>query len=426
MIDQASPQSSAPWWRTIDPPAWRALFAAGAGWMLDAMDVMLYAFALGAISAEFDLNPAQSGAVASATLIASAVGGAASGILSDRFGRVRLLMASVLIYSLATALTATSQTLAQLVLWRVIVGIGMGGEWSAGSVLVAETWPAQHRGKAIGLMQSGWAIGYILAALLAAAVLPIWGWRPLFVIGIAPALLLFWIRRNLKEPAVWTNQVSATLPTNQTQPRRSLRATLPILTTAPYPRRALVAALTSSALLFAYWGLFTWIPTFLASPIEKGGAGLGLVKSTGWIVPMQIGAFFGYTSFGFLADRFGRKPTFIAFVLGAAILVPIYGASARSETTLMLLGPLIGFFGHGYFSLFGSMLAELFPSSVRGTAQGICYNIGRAASAVAPWAIGALAQEHGLGSALGLTSILYVAGALLVLLLPETRGTEIE
>lgn len=410
-------QPEAPWWREVQPAAWKALAAAGAGWMLDAMDVMLYAFALGPISKEFGLTAAQSGAVASATLIASAAGGAVSGLLADRFGRVRMLMVSVLIYSLFTALTATSQTVTQLVFWRVLVGIGMGGEWSAGAVLVAETWPARHRGKAIGLMQSGWAIGYILAALLAAAIIPRWGWRPLFAIGLLPALLLVWVRKNLPEPELWASR---------SKESRRLTSSLPILAKSPYAGRVLIATATATALLFAYWGLFTWVPTYLASPLEKGGAGLGIVKSTAWIVPMQIGAFFGYTSFGFLADRFGRRPTFIAFVLGAAVLVPIYGASARSETWLMVLGPLVGFFGHGYFSVFGSMLAELFPSSVRGTAQGLCYNLGRAASAAAPWVIGALADTRGLGPALGLTSVLYIVGAGLVLLLPETRGKEIE
>lgn len=412
---EAPPESA--WWRGIEPQAWRALFGAGAGWMLDAMDVMLYAFALDSIGKEFNLDSAQRGAVASATLIASAVGGVASGVLADRFGRVRMLMASVLIFSVFTALTATAQSVGQLVFWRILVGIGMGGEWSAGAVLVAESWPAKHRGKAIGLMQSGWAIGYIFAALLAAVVIPEWGWRPLFVIGLVPALLVMWIRRNLPEPKAWERAKTE---------RKSFGETLAILSRPPSMQRVLIATLTAAALLFAYWALFTWMPSYLARPLKDGGAGLGIVKSTAWIIPMQIGAFFGYSSFGFFADRFGRKRTFIAFVLGAAAIVPIYGASAKSELTLMLLGPVLGFFGHGYFSVFGSMLAELFPSSVRATAQGLCYNLGRAASAFAPWAIGALAKDHGLGTALGFTSVLYVLGAGLVLLLPETRGKEIE
>lgn len=404
------------WWQEVDARAWRALFAAGAGWMLDAMDVTLYIVALSAIRQEFHLTNAQAGAVASATLVASALGGVASGVLADRFGRVRMLTISMLTYSVFTAAAATSQSLAQLVTWRLLVGLGMGGEWSAGAVLVAETWPAQHRGKAIGLMQSGWAIGYILAALIGALVLPIWGWRALFLVGFAPALLTLWIRRRVPEPDVWIRPARGDA---------GARNTLALLLRPPLLTRALIATATTAALLFAYWGLFTWVPTFLAGH-EAGSAGMGIVKSTAWIVAMQIGAFFGYTSFGFLADRFGRRPTFIAFVLGAATIVPIYGASAHNELTLMLLGPLIGFLGHGYFSVFGAMLAELFPSPVRGAAQGFCYNAGRATSALAPWAIGSLADRHGLGSALGATSVLYVVGAALILFLPETRGKEIE
>ncbi len=410
----SEPQTSS-WWREVDARAWRALAAAGAGWTLDAMDVTLYVIALGSIASEFGLTRAESGAVASATLLASAFGGIVSGALADRFGRVRMLMISVMIYSIFTAMTATSQTFAQLLLWRMLVGIGMGGEWSAGAVLVSETWPAKHRGKAIGLMQSGWAIGYILAALLGALILPLWGWRVLFIVGFAPALLIIWIRRRVPEPQVWKKLEAANL---------SGKDRLAILLRPPLRGRVFIATATTAALLFSYWGLFTWVPTYLSSQ-DTGGAGLGIVKSTAWIIPMQIGAFFGYTSFGFLADRFGRKPTFIAFVLGAAAIVPIYGASARSEVTLMILGPLVGFLGHGYFSLFGAMLAELFPSEVRGTAQGFCYNAGRAASALAPWAIGTLADLRGFGYALGMTSLLYLVGAGLVTRLPETRGKEI-
>lgn len=412
MTDNARPT---PWWREASPQAWKALAAGGAGWMLDAMDVAMYFFALRSIQAEFKLTDAQSGALGSAALVSAAVGGVLFGYLADRFGRVRMLMVSILVYSVFTALTATARSLPELVLWRVLVGFGLGGEWSAGSVLVAECWPAKHRGKAVGLMQSGFAIGYILAALLAAAVIPHFGWRTLFVIGVAPALLLVWIRRNLREPAAAGHTPSA-----------GLASTLGVLARPPYVRHALIATLTASALLFAYWGLFTWIPSFLSTPVEKGGAGLSLVKSLGWIIPMQTGAFFGYASFGFFADRYGRKPCFIAFVLAAAVIVPIYGLSARSSAVLMILGPFLGFFGHGYFSVFGAMLAELFPKAVRGTAQGLCYNLGRATSALAPFAIGAVAETRGLGAALAMTSVLFVVGAVLMLLLPETRGKALE
>lgn len=413
----AQESAQAPWYRGIDPVAWRALFASGAGWMLDGMDVMLYAVALGPIKAEFGLTDAEAGGVASVTLLAAAVGGSLGGLLADRFGRVRMLMISILVYSVFTGMMATAHSVTMLVLWRTLVGFGMGGEWSCGAVLVAETWPAKHRGKAIGLMQSGFAIGYILAALLAAGIVSRWGWRPLFVVGIAPALLTLWIRRNLPEPTIWSKQAS---------PERGLTGALPILARPPYLGRAVIATACCTVLLCAYWGLFTWMPSYLSRPLADGGAGLSVTKSMLWIVTTQIGAFFGYASFGFIADKFGRKPTFLVFVLGAAVVVPIYGWSAKSETTLLIVGPFMGFFGHGYFSVFGSMLAELFPSAIRATAQGMCYNAGRAASAAAPWTIGYLTAKIGLGPTLGMTSVLYVIGAALVLFLPETRGKEIE
>jgi MFS family permease len=401
------------WVKDVTPQQWRTLAAASLGWLLDAMDVMLYAFALTAIRAEFGLSGAAAGGLASVTLLTSAVGGVGFGILADRIGRARTLVYSILVYSVFTALTATSQTLAQLILWRSLVGIGLGGEWAAGSVLVAETWPAEHRGKAIGLMQSGWAIGYILAALLASAILPWLGWRALFAAGVLPALLAVWVRRRVAEPEIWRRAA------------QSQRVRLGEIVRAPHLRNALAATVLTTCVLFAYWGLFTWIPAYLASPVESGGAGMSIVRSSGWIVPMQVGAFLGYVLFGVLADRFGRRPVFITFVLGAAALVPVYGRMALHPAVLMALGPLVGFFGHGYFSLFGAMLAELFPSSIRGAAQGLCYNLGRAASALAPFIIGALADRHGIGSALALTSAFFLAAGGLIMLLPETRGEEL-
>jgi len=404
------PAPAGSWYRSITPLQWRTLAAAGLGWMLDAMDVMLYAFALTAIRAEFSLSAAAAGALASATLLTSALGGILFGVLADRFGRARALAWSILVYSVFTALTATARSLPALVLWRSLVGIGLGGEWAAGSVLVAESWPAEHRGKAVGLMQSGWAIGYIVAALMASAILPTRGWRVLFAIGVAPALFAWWVRRHVPEPEIW---------------RRTERdARLPIgsLLRPPLVRNVAAATVLTTCVLFAYWGLFTWIPAYLSSPVSAGGAGMGVVRSTGWIVPMQLGAFLGYVLFGVLADRFGRRPVFMFFVVGAAVLVPIYGRVAASPGLLMALGPLVGFLGHGYFSVFGAMLAELFPSSIRATAQGFCYNSGRAVSALAPFVVGALADRHGIGSALALTSAFFVAAGFLILLLPETRG----
>jgi MFS family permease len=324
-------------------------------------------------------------------------------------------MATILMYSFCSLGTATAQSLWELIVWRALLGIGMGGEWSAGAVLVSETWPAAHRDKAIGIMQSGWALGYLLAAVVAAVVLPTLGWRWLFVVGALPALLVFWVRRAVPEPAIWLEQ------------RRTQRVAVHPLR-AIFGRvligRTLLATLLTGTVMFAYWGFFTWLPKYLASPLDKGGAGMSIVQSMAWIVPTQLGAYLGYLTFGFLANRLGRKTTFIGFLLIAAVLVPVYGQMADSPVLLMALGPLVGFFGHGYFSIFGSLLAELFPTSVRSTGQGFAYGAGRGLSALAPYTIGALAERAGIGSALALTAAFFLAGAGLVLLLPATEGRE--
>jgi MFS family permease len=189
-----------------------------------------------------------------------------------------------------------------------------------------------------------------------------------------------------------------------------------------------MASVLSTVVMFAYWGVFTWLPNFLAESPEKGGAGLDVVSVTGWVVPTQLGAFFGYLSFGFISDRLGRRLTFILYMLAAAVLVPLYGQLAGEPTVLLLVGPLLGFFGHGYFSVFGAMLAELFPTRVRATGQGFTYNVGRALGAFGPFTIGAVAELPGvgIGLALGLTSAFFVAGAVLILLVPETRGGALE
>jgi MFS family permease len=397
----------------VDRRAWRALFAAQLGWMLDAMDFLLFTFAILPIQKEFGLSSATMGGLTSVALIAGAVGGIAFGRIADRIGRVRAMTISILIYSAATAGLATSQTLWQLIAWRVLVGLGMGGEWSCGSVLVAETWPAEHRGKAMGLMQSGWAVGALFAAAISALVLPRFGWRMLFLVGALPAVAAFFIRRNVEEPPIWRE-------------RKSEESRFSEIFGPAFLRRTFVATLVASCVLVAYWGLTSWLPAFLASPVEKGGAGLTLTKSALWLILLQVGAFCGYITFGWIADRLGRRPSFTLFMIAAAIVVPVFAFGARSPMTLLLLGPLVGYFGHGYFSLFGAMLAELFPTRIRGTAQGFCYNAGRVVSAAAPLTIGALAATHGLAYGLALDAMFFALAAILIWLLPETRGAELE
>ncbi len=396
----------------VDRRAWRALFAAQLGWMLDAMDFLLFTFAILPIQKEFGLSSATMGGLTSVALIAGAVGGIAFGTIADRIGRVRAMTFSILIYSFATAGLATSHSLWQLIAWRTLVGLGMGGEWSCGSVLVAETWPAEHRGKAMGLMQSGWAIGALFAAAISALVLGRFGWRVLFLVGALPAVAAFFIRRTVEEPPIWRE-------------RERTGSNFFEMFRAQFIRKTMIATAVASSVLIAYWGLTSWLPAFLASPIDKGGAGMTLTKSALWLIVLQLGAFAGYVSFGWIADRLGRRPSFTMFMIAAAIVVPVFALGARSPLLLLLLGPLVGYFGHGYFSLFGAMLAELFPTRIRATAQGFCYNAGRVVSAAAPFTIGALAQKHGLGYGLALDAMFFAVAGVLIWLLPETRGAEL-
>jgi MFS family permease len=405
------------WYRTITPTQWRTLLAAQLGWMLDAMDFVLYLMAVTTLQEAFHFGTDIAGLLATVALLASSAGGLLFGIVADRFGRTRALIATVLIFSFCSLGTATAQNLTQLIIWRALLGLGVGGEWASGAVLVSETWPAEHRDKAIGIMQSGWALGYLLAALVAALVLPTWGWRWLFVVGALPALLVLWVRRAVPEPEVWRTR---------RETRSSALDSVRVLFGPALVRRTLTATLFLGVVLFAYWGLFGWLPAFLASPVAAGGAGLGIVQSMAWIVPMQLGAFFGYLSFGFIADRLGRRPAFVGFLLIAAGLVPVYGLMARSAQTLLLLGPFLGFFGHGYLSLFGALLAELFPTSVRATGQGFAYSGARAFSALAPYTVGALARTSGIGPALLLTSAFFVAGAALIGFMPATQGSRLD
>ncbi len=377
--------------------------------MLDAMDFLLFTFAVTSIQKEFGLTSATMGLLTSVALIAGAIGGVAFGSLADRIGRVRAMSISILLYSFATAGLATSHALWQLIAWRLLVGLGMGGEWTCGSVLVAETWPPEHRGKAMGIMQSGWAIGALFAAGIAALVLEPYGWRVLFLIGALPAVAAFFIRRGIEEPKIWRE--------------RKESARLAEIFSGALIRRTLLATAVASSVLVAYWGLTSWLPAFLASPVAKGGAGLTLTKGASWLMILQAGAFCGYISFGWIADRIGRRLSFTLFMIGATICVPLFAFGARSPWTLLVIGPLVGYFGHGYFSVFGAMLAELFPTGIRATAQGFCYNFGRVVSAAAPYTIGAAAATYGLAIPLAASAAFFALGGALIWLLPETKGT---
>ncbi len=377
----------------------RTLLAACLGWMLDSMDVMLYALVLGQVQREMHLSAAVSGAMMSATLISAAVGGVGFGWFADRFGRARALSISILIYSVTTAMCGLTHTAAQLMVCRLLLGLGMGGEWASGAALVAETWPARHRGKALALVQSSWAVGYALGAAVVALVMPHFGWRAVFFVGIAPALVTLWLQRRLREPEIW-------------QQERTPQPRIGRLFRGAFGSSMLICATMNAAALFAWWGLFTWVPRFLSLPVAQGGRGLSITQTSAWTIVMEVGTFLGYVSFGYLADRFSHKYTYIGFLLTAAVLVPFY-AFVRNPDLLLVIGPLIGFFGTGYFSGFGVIASELFPTALRGSAMGFAYNIGRVLSAAAPYMIGHISESSGLSAALCITSAAFLLAAVI-------------
>jgi MFS family permease len=399
------------WWRQADPGAQRALVAGGLGWMLDAFDVMLFALVLPAVSADLGLTKAQAGLLGSAMLVAAAAGGIGVGWIADRFGRTRAMMLSVALYSIFTAACGFATSFASFLVCRTLLGLGMGGQWTSGAALVSEWWPTEHRGKALGLMQSGWAIGYALAALVSAIVLPRFGWRAVFFIGILPAFLTLWIQRRVSEPRIWIGAARA----SQSTPR------VPSLFAGGMARVTIVLTLMNTCTLFAWWGFNLWLPSYLKAPPAQGGIGLGATAASVFVFVMQIGMWFGYVTFGFVSDRFGRRRSYVAYLIAAAALLATY-VTVRIPAVLFLLGPLVAFAGTGYFSGFGAVTAEIYPTSIRATAQGITYNVGRLASAVAPYLVGSLAEQRGFGSALLVCSAAFLLAAVAWVWIPETKG----
>jgi len=382
--------------------------------MLDAFDVMLYALLLASIIADLGISRDAAGAIGSVTLLAAAAGGLIFGVIADRFGRTRALMASVLIYSIFTAACGLATTAAHLALFRILLGIGMGGEWASGAALVSETWPDEHRGKALGLMQSAWAIGYGLAAFVTMLVLPQWGWRAVFFTGVLPACLTIWVRRSVKEPELWA----------RTRGHGVERGRLSHIFRDGRLGVTVAVTLMNACTLFAWWGFNLWLPGYLSMPAAAGGVGLSATRMSWFIIAMQVGMWFGYITFGYISDAIGRKRAYVMYLITAAVLIAIY-TSVRAPVALLLLGPFVAFFATGYFSGFGAVTAEIYPTDIRATAQGFTYNLGRVASAAAPYTVGTLAQTRGFDVALSTTCVAFVLAALLWIWIPETRGRKL-
>ncbi len=410
----------------------RTLVAAALGWMLDAFDAMLYALVLAHIMRDLGMSKGTAGLLNSLTLLASGIGGVAFGFIADRVGRKRALMLSILTYSVCSFASGLSTSVLMLAVFRFILGLGMGGEWNTGAALVAETWPTELRAKAISIVQSSWAIGYALAALVAGIVLHYADWRMAFFVGILPAFVVLWIQRGVPESEMWEQRqrsrkgdVESYVSTMNSKDKNAEGEFVRIFR-PPYVKHTFALLLMNFFGMFAWWGLFTWIPPYLSLPVEQGGRGFGVMGTTTLLVVLNLaGMFPGYASFGWVADYLGRRKSFIVYTFLAAVLVPLY-ATARGSWALMGVGTLLAFFGTGFFSGSAIIGSEIFPTAVRARALGFTYNGARTMSSIAPFVIGSVGQTKGLSWAFYLCGVSFLLACAMATQLPETKGKQLE
>lgn len=412
--------------RQATPGQRRTLLAAGMGWALDAFDAMLYSLVLALLMRDLGMSKTLAGSLGTLTLLASGIGGVLFGFLADRIGRKQALMASILTYSVCSFASGLATSIAMLAVARFVLGLGMGGEWNTGATLVAESWPTEFRAKAISIVQSSWALGFAAAALVAGPVARYYGWRAVFFVGILPAVVTLWIQRSVPESEMWQErQPSGGLSPVLAKDAKN-GASFSVIFRAPYVKHTIALLLFNFFGMFAWWGLFTWLPPYLSLPVEQGGRGFGVMGMTTLMVVLNLcGMFPGYASFGWVADHLGRRKAFLVYTLIAAVLIPLY-AAARSQGVLLVLGTLVAFFGTGIFSGSGIMGSEIFPTAVRARALGFTYNGARTLSSVAPLVIGRVGQTKGLSWAFYLCAGGYLLAALMTTQLPETRGKRLE
>lgn len=421
--------------RQATPGQQRTLLAAGLGWALDAFDAMLYALVLALLMRDLGISKTVAGSLGTLTLLASGIGGVLFGFLADRIGRKQALMASILTYSLCSFASGLATNIAMLAVARFVLGLGMGGEWNTGAALVAESWPTAVRAKALSIVQSSWALGFAAAALVTGPVAHYFGWRAVFFVGILPAVVTLWIQRSVPESELWHERVTqrdeagskekgkSPLPTSG---RSGAPGSVEMIFRPPFVKHTFALLLFNFFALFAWWGLFTWLPPYLSLPVEQGGRGFGVMGMTTLMVVLNLcGMLPGYVSFGWVADSLGRRNAVFLYTLAAALLIPLY-AAARSQSGLLVLGALVAFFGTGIFSGSGIMGSEIFPTAVRARALGVTYNGARALSALAPLVIGRVGQAKGLGWAFYLCAAGYLLAALMTTQLPETKGKRLE
>jgi MFS family permease len=392
--------------------AGRALIASVLGYAMDGFDLLILGFMLPAIAVDLHLSSAQAGSLVTWTLIGAVAGGLIFGVLSDYFGRVRMLTWTILIFAVFTGLCALAQGYTDLLAYRTIAGIGLGGEFGIGMTLVAEAWPASQRARVSSYVGLGWQLGVLAAALLTPLLLPVIGWRGMFSLGLLPAVVSFFVRRRVEEPALFTERVA----------RGMRKLPLKLLVADGRTTRASIGvAILCSVQNFGYYGLMIWLPSYLSKTF-----GYSLTKSGVWTAVTVLGMACGIWLFGMAADRFGRKPTFLFYQAGAVVMVFVY-AHLTTPMALLIGGAAMGVFVNGMIGGYGALISELYPTDARATAQNVLFNVGRAVGGFGPVAVGALAARYSFGAALALLASIYLLDIFATLfLIPERRGAELD
>jgi MFS family permease len=393
---------------TVDRYAIKALIGSALGYAMDGFDLLILGFMLKSISTDLSLTPAQGASLVTATLIGAVIGGVVFGMLSDRIGRIRVLTYTIVVFAVFTGLCGLAQGYYDLLVYRTIAGLGLGGEFGIGMALVAESWPSSMRARVSSYVGLGWQLGVLVAAIVTPMLLPVIGWRGMFTLGIFPAVAAYFIRKTLHEPEVFVKK-------SKEHPKESALRLL--VNNVETTKLSLGMIILTSVQNFGYYGVMIWLPSYLSSRF-----GFALTQSAVWTTVTIAGMAVGIFTFGHIADRIGRRPAFFTYMLGAAIMVVVY-SRLTDPISLLVAGAVMGFFVNGMLGGYGALMSELYPTAARATAQNVLFNIGRAVGGFGPVVVGFVASVYSFETAIALLATLYLLDIVAMwFLIPERRS----